>query len=278
MLVLNVGSTHLRNLLRDTAPKSSKAGAGVFGACDGGPDCNRYAHALALSVYAVLVAPQHFPRFPELVKLLKTRSRRHGKLQYNAQIFAAVTSIIALGISSSSKQTFHDHVKGALGKQPMHAVNHKRARNIVNKYYKNTNSFAALPLATFRSIIDLISTDATTLEITKKLEGHDILIEIDAAFDVIMFMLPEMLQDEGAASLQSPLQLQSQFQSPPSPVTQVQRPLTSHPLPAPLTTLQLQAPEPAPSTPLQQTLPEDELVESITIEELLDTLDRAATP
>ena len=94
------------------------------------------------------------------------------------------------------------------------------------------------------------------MEITKKpeLKGHDILIEIDAAFDVIMFMLPEMLQGEGAASLQSPLRLQSQFQSPPSPVTQVQR-------------------------PLQQTLSEDESMgESITIEELLDTLNSAATP
>ena len=98
MRVLNFGSTPVRNLLRETAPTYSAARAGVRGADDGGADCNRYAHALALSVYAVLVAPQHFPRFPELVKLLKTRSRRHGTLQYNAQIFAAVTSIIALGI------------------------------------------------------------------------------------------------------------------------------------------------------------------------------------
>ena len=50
--------------------------------CDGGAVCNRYAHALALSVYAVLVAPQHFQRIPELVKRLKTLSRSHGKLPY----------------------------------------------------------------------------------------------------------------------------------------------------------------------------------------------------
>ena len=257
MLVLNVGSPHLRSFLRDTAPKSSKGGAGVSGDHRRWQaDCNRYAHALALSVYAVLVAPQHFPRISELVKKLKELSRRYETLRHNAQIFAAVASIIALGISSANKHTFHDHMKAALGNQSPHAVNHKTARDIVNGYYKTTNSFGELPLATFGSIIGLVSTDATTLEITKKLElkGHDILIEIDAAFDVIMFMLPEMLQGEGAASLQSPLRLQSQFQSPPSPVTQVQR-------------------------PLQQTLSEDEsMSESITIEELLDTLNSAATP
>ena len=257
MLVLNVGSPHLRSFLRDTAPKSSKGGAGVSGDHRRWQaDCNRYAHALALSVYAVLVAPQHFPRISKLAKKLKELSRRYETLRHNAQIFAAVASIIALGISSASKQTFHDHMKAALGNQPPHAVNHKTARDIVNGYYKTTNSFGELPLATFGSIIGLVSTDATTLDITKKLElkGHDILIEIDAAFDVIMLMLPEMLQGEGAASLQSPLRLQSQFQSPPSPVTQVQR-------------------------PLQQTLSEDEsMSESITIEELLDTLNSAATP
>ena len=257
MLVLNVGSPRLRSFLRDTAPKSSKGGAGVSGDHRRWQaDCNRYAHALALSVYAVLVAPQHFPRISELVKKLKELSRRYETLRHNEQIFAAVASIIALGISSANKHTFHDHMKAALGNQSPHAVNHKTARDIVNGYYKTTNSFGELPLATFGSIIGLVSTDATTLEITKKpeLKGHDILIEIDAAFDVIMFMLPEMLQGEGAASLQSPLRLQSQFQSPPSPVTQVQR-------------------------PLQQTLSEDEsMSESITIEELLDTLNSAATP
>ena len=235
MRVLNVGSTRLRTLLRDTAQTSSKARAGVRGACDGGADCNRYAHALALSVYAVLVAPQHFQRIPELVKTLKTLSRRHEKLAYNAQIFAAVSSIIALDISSSSKHTFYDHVKSALGKQPPHAVNHKTARVIVNGYYDNTDSFAALPPATFSLILDLISTDATTLEIYTKLEGHaedDIRIEIDDAFDVIMAMLPPIFQDEGAASLQSPLQLQPQFLSPPSPVTLVQETLAFPCVPA----------------------------------------------
>ena len=262
MRVLNFGSTPVRNLLRDTAPTYSAARAGVRGADDGGADCNRYAHALALSVYAVLVAPQHFQRIPELVNTLKTLSRRHEKLAYNARIFAVISSIIALEISSSSKKTFYDHVKRALGKQPQHAVNHKTARDIVNGYFKKTDSFAALPPAKFSLILDLISMDATTFEITKKLEGHpedEILIEIDVAFDVIMSMLPQMLQDEGAASLQSPLQLQSQFQSPPSPVTQVQQPLTSHLLPG------------GPSTPLQQTLPEDVQGESFTLEDFLAT-------
>ena len=286
MRVLNFGSTPVRKLLRDTAPTYSAARQGVRGADDGGADCNRYAHALALSVYAVLVAPQHFQRIPELVNTLKTLSRRHEKLAYNAQIFAAISSIIALEISSSSKKTFHDHVKRALGKQPPHAVNHKTARDIVNGYYKNTDSFAALPPAKFSLILNLISMDATTFEITKKLEGHpedEIRIEIDVAFDVIMSMLPQMLQDEGAASLQSPLQLQSQFQSPPSPVTQVQQPLTSHLLPGgPLTTLRLtlrlQAPEPAPSTPLQQTLPEDVQGESFTLEDFLATIALPCVP
>ena len=193
MLVLNFGSPHLRRFLRDTAPKSSKGGAGFSGDHRRWQaDCNRYAHALALSVYAVLVAPQHFPRISELVKKLKELSRRYETLRHNAQIFAAVASIIALGISSANKHTFHDHMKAALGNQSPHAVNHKTARDIVNGYY-TTNSFGELPLDTFGSIIGLVSTDATTLEITKKpeLKGHDILIEIDAAFDVIMLRSEE---------------------------------------------------------------------------------------
>lgn len=283
MRVLNFGSTPVRNLLRDTAPTYSAARQGVRGADDGGADCNRYAHALALSVYAVLVAPQHFQRIPDLVKRLKTLSSSHGKLPYNAQIFAAISSLIALEISSSRKTLFYSHVKKALGKQPLHAATHKRARNIVNEYYDNTDSFAALPTATFRLILELTSTDATTFEITKKLKDRhvhedEILIEIDDAFDVIMSMLPQVLQDEGAASLQSPLQSQSQFQSPPSPVTQVHQPLTSHLLPAPLTTHRLQAPEPAPSTPLQQTLPEDVQGVTITVEEFLATIELPCVP
>ena len=121
MLVLNFGSPHLRSFLRDTAPKSSKGGAGVSGDHRRWQaDCNRYAHALALSVYAVLVAPQHFPRISELVKKLKELSRRYETLRHNAQIFAAVASIIALGISSANKHTFHDHMKAALS-----AINHR---------------------------------------------------------------------------------------------------------------------------------------------------------
>jgi len=272
MRVLNFGSTPVRNLLRDTAPTYSAARQGLRGADDGGAVCNCYAHALALSVYAVLVAPQHFQRIPELVKELKALSHRHGTLPYNAQIFAVISSLIALEISSSKKTTFYRHMKKALGKQPLHAAKHKKARDIVNGYYDDTDSFDALPTATFMLIFELTTTDATTFEITKKLKDRhvhedEILIEIDDAFDVIMSMLPQVLQDEGAAPLQSPLQSQSQFQSPPSPVTQVQQPLTSHLLPAPLTTHRLQAPEPAPSTPLQQTFPEYMQGESITVEE-----------
>ena len=62
------------------------------------------------------------------------------------------------------------------------------ARDIVKQYYENTEFVALMP-ATFTSILTLISTDATTLEIYKKLEGHaedDIRIEVDDAFDVIM--------------------------------------------------------------------------------------------
>jgi len=100
----------------------------------------------------VLVAPQHFQRIPELVMGLKALSSRHGTLPYNTQIFAGISSLIALEISSSRKTTFYTHVKKALGKQPLHAAKHKQARDIVNGYYDNTDSFAALPTATFRLI------------------------------------------------------------------------------------------------------------------------------
>jgi hypothetical protein len=83
---------------------------------------------------------------------LKALSSRHGTLPYNTQIFAGISSLIALEISSSRKTTFYTHVKKALGKQPLHASKHKQARDIVNGYYDNTDSFAALPTATFRLI------------------------------------------------------------------------------------------------------------------------------
>ena len=232
MRVLNFGSTSMRKLLRDTAPEYSGARAGVRGACDGGADCNRYAHALALSVYAVLGAPQQFDeRIPKLVMRLKTLFPHLVKLPYNAQIFGTVSSMIALDISSSRQSTFYDSMKRAVGNQQPHSANHKRARDIVKQYYKNTKGFVKLEPTTFTSILDLISTDATTLEIYQKLEGHaedDIWIKVDDAFDVIMSMLPHIFQDEGEASLQTPRQLQPQFLSPPSLVTLVQQPLTSH--------------------------------------------------
>ena len=227
----------------------------------------------------MLVAPQHFKkRIPELVRTLKALFPHLEKLPFNAQIFGTVSSMIALDISSSSKSIFYDSMKRAVGNQRPHSLNHKRARDIVKQYYENTKSFVELMPATFTSILDIISTDATTLEIYQKLEGQrhaedDIWIEVDEAFDVIMSMLPHIFQDEGEASLQTPRQLQPQFLSPPSPVTLVQQPLTSHLLPAPLTSHPLPAPDPA-LTQLQLPLPHEYVLgDSITVNDIMQMIE-----
>lgn len=225
----------------------------------------------------MLVAPQHFEeRIPKLVLRLKTLFPHLVKLPYNAQIFGTVSSMIALDISSSRQSTFYDSMKRAVGNQQPHSANHKRARDIVKQYYKNTKCFVKLEPTTFTSILDLISTDATTLEIYQKLEGHaedDIWIKVDDAFAVIMSMLPHIFQDEGEASLQTPRQLQPQFLSPPSLVTLVQQPLTSHLLPALLTSHPLPAPDPA-LTQLQLPLPHEYVLgDSITVNDIMQMIE-----